>query len=74
LDAVNYKQEWIVFKEVMIKAHNMTCSKVMKELLLPNYSLAYPLLSKLAGSVLSLPVSMAACERGFSAMKRSSQH
>ena len=57
------------FKEVIRSTSTQTCSNIMNELLLANYSLAYPLLSKLAGCALSLPVSNAECERGFSAMK-----
>ena len=42
----------------------------MNYILKSNYSIAYPLLSELASCALSLPVSNAECERGFSALKR----
>ena len=48
------------FKEVIRRAYTQTCSNIMNELLFSNYSLAYPLLSKLA---VALPLSNAECER-----------
>ena len=64
LDLMSCKQEWMGFKEVM-STSTQTCSNIVNELLFANYSLAYPLLSKLAGYALSLPVSNAECEERF---------
>ena len=68
-DVIECKQEWIGFRE-MIRENNMACTTIMNELLKSSYSLAYPLLAELASCTLSLPVSNAECERGFSALKR----
>ena len=69
LDIIEYKQEWIGFRE-MIRENNLGCTAIMNELLKSNYSLVYSLLAELASCALSLPVSNAECERGFSALKR----
>ena len=62
---------WMGFKEVIRRAYTQTCSNIMNELLFSNYSLAYPLLSKLA---VALPLSNAECERGFSAISTQKPH
>ena len=54
----------------MIRESNLLCTAIKNELLKSNNSLAYPLLAELASCALSLPVSNAECERGFSALKR----
>ena len=68
-DVIECEQEWIGFREI-IRENNMACTTIMNELLKCSYSLAYPLLAELASCALSLPVSNAECERGFSALKR----
>lgn len=54
----------------MIEEINFVCTAVMNELRKSNYSLAYLLLAELTGCALSLPVSNAERERGFSALKQ----
>lgn len=64
------QMHWNVLREVLQDSGNKTSSDVLNELISTDYSLIYPLLSRLASYALALPVSNAECERGFSAMKR----
>ena len=66
--------EWLAFKHIMIDVHvfaEASTSEVMTTISSDtSYSSLYPTLSKLADITLTLPVSTAHVERGFSTMKR----
>ena len=70
LDLMSCKQEWMGFKEVIRSASTLNMLKYRERVTFCPLSLAYPLLSNLAGFALSLQVSMMQnVKRGFSAMK-----
>ena len=66
------QHEWLAFKHILIDVFaEASTSEVMTIISSDtSYSSLYPTLSKLAGITLTLPVSTAHVERGFSSMKR----
>ena len=74
IDDCNAQQEWTNFRLVMKNTcsdHNMEATDVLRMLALSEtYRTLYPILSKLAQIALTLPVSNADSECGFSCMNR----
>jgi hypothetical protein len=68
LDAVEVKDEWIMFKQLISKNFRSCTIQVLLQRLTVNQtlSLQYPNIMKLLTIALTLPVSTVDCERGFS--------
>ena len=70
VDKMRLQLEWMAFKHILVSQFSeVPANEVMGAVSGDSsFSSLYPCLSKLAGIALTLPVSTADCERGFSTM------
>ena len=68
VDAEKLKDEWVVFRQLMSNNFRATTMQAMAAKLLPSLEMAevYPNMLSLVTLALTMPVSTADCERGFS--------
>lgn len=72
VDSERLQLEWMRFKHILVSQFSETSAHDVMEAMSSDSSLSslYPYLSKIASISLTLPVSTADCERGFSTMNR----
>ena len=68
VDTVKTNDEWVVFRQLMSKTFRTCTLQTMAAKLLPSVEVqeAYPNMLTLINLALTMPVSTAGCERGFS--------
>ena len=71
VDSERLQLEWMRFKHILLNQFSETQAHNVMEVISSDssFSSLYPYLSKIASIALTLPVSTADCERGFSTMK-----
>ena len=72
VDSARLQLEWMRFKHILLNQLSDKTADAVMGILVSDTSLSflYPYLSKIASIALTLPVSTADCERGFSTMNR----
>ena len=72
LDQTALQQEWIYTKQLLADSFSSLSTREVLEMILKDTSLTtlLPQIHKLAAIALTIPITTANCERGFSAVKR----